>query len=211
MLIKWLKNCAIKPHVFISASAIGFYGSHDKTPLDEQAIPHKEFSHILCNQWESAALTAKKLGIRTCITRFGVVLGRKGGALNKMLPAFKLGLGGQLGDGQQFFSWVHLEDACRAICFLLENHHLKGAFNVTAPNAVTNQVFTQTLATVLHRPACFNVPAWIIRAAFGEMGDTLLLKGQHVIPQRLQEAGFNFDYALLRDALAEILMRSDEK
>jgi len=122
-----------------------------------------------------------------------------------MLPNFKLGLGGRFGDGKQFFSWIHIEDVCRAIFFLIENSHLKGVFNLTAPYAVTNKKLTQTLSKTLHRPAFFVIPACIIRLLFGEMGDTLLLKGQCVIPKRLQEAGFNFCYQTLDKALGEIL------
>ena len=207
-LIQWMKqrNEQPKPKVFISASAIGYYGAQDATELHEfSSSIHDDFTHNLCYQWELAALDAQKVGIRTCIIRLGVVLGKSGGALKKMLPAFRLGLGGRLGSGKQYVSWVHIYDVCHIILFLMDNEHLSGAFNVTAPHAVTNKTLTKSLARVLKRTAHFAMPACIVKLIFGEMGDVLLLKGQNIIPKRLMDAGFKFKFSHINTALKSIL------
>ena len=201
-LVQWMKEQTQQPRVFISGSAIGFYGASDASPLDEASQAQSSFTHTLCSEWESAALDT---GIRTCLLRLGVVLGKGGGVLKKMLPSFKLGFGGRIGSGQQYFSWIHIRDVCRAIRFLMRHTHLRGVFNLTAPSPVTNKEFTQTLAAAVNRPAFFVMPEPIIALLFGEMGNNLLLQGQNVVPKRLQETGFDFHYPDLNSALQQIL------
>ncbi len=196
-----------KPAVLISASAIGYYGVHDATPLDETAQPHPEFTHTLCARWETAALRAQNENVRTCIARLGVVLGNNGGALKRMLPAFRLNLGGRLGDGRQMFSWIHIDDVVSAFDFLLRDDRLSGAFNLTAPSPVTNEELTEALGRALHRATWIPMPRLAVKSLFGEMGETLLLKGQNVIPQRLRQAGFEFSYPTLDKALHALLAR----
>ncbi|MGI9392294.1 MAG: TIGR01777 family oxidoreductase, partial [Parvibaculales bacterium] len=201
-LIKRLKQ---KPHLLISASAIGYYGAQDTQPLHESSPPNKDFTHSLCADWEQAAKQAEQYGTRLCIARLGVVLGKNGGALQKMLPAFKLGLGGRLGDGKQILSWIHRDDVVRGFQFLLNNQKLSGIFNFCAPHAISNTDFTKSLANALHRPAIFPMPAWLIKLLFGEMGTALLLHGQNATPTALTKAGFTFQHPHIQEALKNII------
>lgn len=202
-IIELIAKLNHKPSLLISASAIGFYGSNGDEKLHEKS-PHKvEFNNQLCSAWESQALEAKKLGVRTCIIRLGIVLEKNGGALAKMLPAFNFGLGGKIASGKQFMSWVHRKDVLSAIEFLIDDENLSGIFNVTAPNPVTNAEFTRTLEKVLHRPAFFDMPYFVVKILFGEMGDYLLARGQRVIPKNLLDAGFNFRFEKLESALRD--------
>lgn len=194
-----------RPKVLITASAIGYYGCQQDQLIDEQSDANQEFTHTLCHKWEQAALKAQEFNVRTCIIRLGVVLGAKGGALSQMLPAFKLGLGGKIGSGQQYFSWVHIDDVLNAIDFLIQNEHLHGAFNLTSPNPVTNEQFSHALAKAVNRPCFFTTPGWVIKLLFGEMGGTLLLNGQKVIPARLQAAQYHFIHPNLDDALKDVV------
>lgn len=203
-LVELIAKLQHKPLALISASAIGFYGSNDDKKLNENS-PHKtEFTHQLCSAWEAQALEAKAFGVRTCIIRLGIVLEKNGGALAKMLPAFKLGLGGKIASGKQFMSWVHREDVLRAIGFLINNPKLSGVFNVTSPNPVSNFEFSKTLAKTLRRPAFFDLPNFAVKILFGEMGEALLASGQRVVPDNLLGAGFEFRFEKLEDALREI-------
>ncbi|NRB10654.1 MAG: TIGR01777 family protein [Rickettsiaceae bacterium] len=202
-VISKLKN---KPKLLISASAIGYYGSHnDNHPLTEDAKFHDGFTHQLCKAWENEAKEANKYGVRTCIARFGIVLGKNGGALEKMLLPFKLGLGGKIASGKQIFSWVHLEDVIRVFDFFITNKNTKGIYNVTAPAPVTNEEFTKALGKTLNRFTILGMPAFIIKILFGEMGEELLLKGQYVVPQRLIDAGFKFYYNNIDQALTMLI------
>ena len=201
-LIKKLKK---KPEVLISASAIGYYGSQDDSILDEDANPRNEFTHQLCKKWENEALKAEELGVKVYITRLGVVLGKKGGALKQILPPFKIGLGGIIGSGKQYFSWVHIHDVISAFSFLVENKKQSGIYNLTAPYPVTNSIFTKTLGKHLKRLTIFSMQAFVVKILFGEMGKTLLLNGQRVVPQKLEKAGFKFKYPKIDNALKEIL------
>jgi uncharacterized protein len=196
-----------KPSALISASAIGFYGSNADEELDETSLHKTEFTHQLCSTWEAQALEAKALGVRTCIIRLGVVLEKNGGALAKMLPAFKFGLGGKIASGKQFMSWVHREDVLSAISFLISNTNLSGVFNVTAPKPVRNSEFSQTLAKILRRPAFFDLPFFAVKILFGEMGEVLLASGQRVAPKNLLAAGFRFRFERLEDALTNICQK----
>lgn len=203
-LVDWMETQASPPKTLISGSAIGYYGSHATGELDEQAEPNTGFTHHLCADWESEALKAEALGVRVCLIRTGVVLGAKEGALKKMLPPFKLGLGGPIASGEQWMSWVHIDDEVGAICWLLDQSSLKGAFNLTAPEAVTNAVFSKTLGKVLHRPAVFKVPAVVMKLMLGEASE-LLLEGQCVKPVALERSGYVFKYPTLHAALENIL------
>ncbi|PJG57628.1 TIGR01777 family oxidoreductase [Aeromonas cavernicola] len=205
-LVDLIKLSITPPKVLINASAIGWYGRQDSTPLDEQCqTPHDEFTHRLCQQWENLALAATSAQTRVCIVRIGLVLGMGGGALSKMLPPYRLGLGGPMGAGNQIMSWVHVQDLVRAILFLLEHPDCSGIFNGTAPHPVSNRAFSQTLARTLNRPHLFCVPAPLLQLIMGEAAD-LLLTGQHIMPTRLQQAGFHFTYPELAQALGNLLV-----
>lgn len=206
-LVDLIKLSSTPPKVLINASAIGWYGRQGETPLDEECkTPHDEFTHQLCQQWETLAQEARSAHTRVCIVRIGLVLGADGGALPKMLPPYQLGLGGPMGSGQQIMSWIHIQDLVRAMLFLLEHDEYDGIFNGTAPHPVSNREFSQTLATTLHRPHIFFVPALALRLLMGEAAD-LLLTGQKVLPARLQEAGFHFTFPELPQALTNLLHR----
>ncbi|WP_417222165.1 TIGR01777 family oxidoreductase [Amphritea sp.] len=193
-----------KPDVMISGSAIGYYGCRsDGLQLDEQGEVVDDFTHQLCQRWEAEALKAQTQGVRVCLLRTGIVLG-DGGALAKMLPAFKLGLGGPVAQGSQWMSWIHMDDQIESICLLLTHDQFNGAFNLTSPEAVTNAVFSDQLAAALSRPAWFRVPAFVIQLLLGQ-GSDLLVKGQRVYPQRLLDAGYQFAYPKLSAALKQII------
>ena len=202
-IIDLISRLEHKPSTLMSASAIGFYGSRGDEELDENSCVGKEFTADLCQKWEECANQASDFGVRVCLTRFGIVLGKNGGALAKMLPPFKLGLGGKIGSGKQFMSWIDIDDLVAAINFLVVNQNLNGIFNFTAPQPVTNQEFTKTLAKILNRPAFFNMPALAVKILFGQMGEALLLNGQKVLPKRLLEGGFKFNCENLEDVFTK--------
>src|ERR1700722_13098683 len=183
-----------KPAVLVCASAIGIYGDRGDELLTEASLPGSGFLPRVCLAWEKATQPATDAGIRVVHLRFGVVLSPHGGALAKMLPVFRAGLGGQLGNGRQWMSWVALPDAVRAIEFALQTAGLSGAVNVVAPNPATNLEFTRSLGRVLHRPTVLRVPAFALRLAFGEMAEATILESQRVMPARLSAFGFNFEY-----------------
>ena len=199
-LVEWMSSLDSPPHTLISGSAIGYYGSHQDEVLDESADPSAGFPHELCHAWEQAAMAAESSTTRVCLVRTGVVLGPGGGALSKMLPPFKLGLGGPVGDGQQWMSWIHLDDEVGAILYLLDNPSLRGPFNLTAPEPVTNEVFSKTLGQVVKRPAVFRMPAFVMQLMLGEASE-LLVEGQRVVPKHLNSAGYTFKYTSLEAAL----------
>jgi hypothetical protein len=194
-----------RPRALICSSAIGYYGSRGDEELLEESEAGLGFLAGVCQQWESAALPAAMAGVRTAHLRTSVVLSTEGGALAKMLPAFRLGVAGRIGSGHQWWSWVSIEDAGRAFAFALENDAAHGAFNLAAPGAVTNAEFTRTLGRVLHRPTLLAVPAFALRAIGGEMAEEMLLASQRVIPRRLLEAGFQFLDPELEPALRKLL------
>lgn len=199
-LVDILRRRDQRPEVMISGSAIGWYGDKGDTVLEENAIPHDEFMHRLCQDWEQAAQSVSALGVRLCILRTGVVLGRSGGMLKRLLPVFGLGLGGRLGSGEQWISWVALGDYLNIIRFLLNDTRQSGIFNATAPKPVSNSEFTAVLAQALGRPAFLHLPASVLKLAMGEMS-ALLLHSQRVVPSRLLEARFKFRSGSLEDAL----------
>lgn len=191
------------PKVFVSGSAIGYYGRQDDRPVDESFTDvNDEFSHQLCKKWEDIALSASDV-TRICLLRTGIVVSQKGGALAKMLPPFKLCLGGPIGDGSHFMPWIHLEDMVRGITHLIDNEDSRGAYNFTAPNPVTNKVFSKTLASVISRPALFPMPPAVLKILMGEMSD-LLTTGQNVIPKKLLDEGFKFMYPELKAAIEDL-------
>jgi uncharacterized protein (TIGR01777 family) len=197
-----------KPEVFLSGSAVGWYGDRGDERLDELSAPRDDFLSDLCQQWEAATAVAEKVSIRTVHLRTGVVLSAQGGALKKQLPLFKLGLGGRFGNGHQWQSWISIDDEIRAIVHLLTSE-ICGAVNLTAPNPVTNSEFAATLAKVLHRPAILPVPTFGPKLLLGrEMVDSLLLAGQRVLPTVLQRSGYEFHHATLDAALRDLLHRS---
>lgn len=204
-LVDLIKLSSRPPRLLLNASAIGWYGRQGNEPLDEGCQqPHDEFTHRLCQRWEQLALQARSPQTRVCILRIGLVLGQDGGALPKLLPPYRFGLGGPMGSGTQMMSWIHVQDLVRALLFLIEHDECDGIFNGTAPQPVSNRLFSQTLASTLHRPHLFFVPAGVLRLLMGEAAD-LLLTGQHVIPARLQQAGFHFTYPELPQALDNLL------
>jgi len=200
-----------RPRVFVSASAIGFYGNRADEILDETSAPGTGFLAGVCREWEAAGTAARGAGVRTVHPRIGIVLSTEGGALAKLLTPFRLGAGGQLGDGKQFMSWIALDDMIAGLVFALENESVAGAVNFVAPNPVTNAEFTHTLGGVLQRPTLFTVPKFAARLAFGEMADAVLLAGQRVMPERLQQAGYEFKYTQLEAALRHLLDEKKEK
>jgi len=203
-LISYLSELKEKPKVLVNASAIGYYGSHEDESLTENSKPNSEFTHILCKKWEDEAKKAEGIGIRTVIYRLGVVLGKGGGTIGKLELPFKLGLGGKIGSGEQYFSWVHLDDVVNAFIQAAESKKMKNIYNLTAPNAVTNKKFTKELGTALNRPTIIPMPEITVKLLFGEMGETLLLNGQRVFPKKLLDEGFKFKFEKIDEALAEI-------
>ncbi|WP_140723973.1 TIGR01777 family oxidoreductase [Pseudomonas sp. Hp2] len=199
-LVAWMARQPAPPRVLVSGSAIGWYGPRDDAPLDETVAPGEDFAAWLCRDWEAEAMRATALGVRTCLLRTGIVLDRGGGALEKMLPPFRFGLGGPMGDGRQWMSWIHREDLVRLAIWLIGQPGAQGAFNGTAPGPVANGVFARTLGTVLRRPARLRVPGFALRLALGEMAG-LLLSGQRVLPTRALDAGFAFLHPGLEGAL----------
>lgn len=196
-----------KPKVLVCASAIGYYGDRGDEALDESASPADDFLAKVCKGWEDATEPARDAGIRVVNLRIGVVLSPKGGALAKMLTPFKLGVGGKLGSGKQYMSWISLTDLARLIGFCIDNDSAAGPINAVAPNAVTNTAFTKTLGRVLGRPTIFPVPAFAARLAFGEVADALLLASTHVIPEAALSHGFVFEHPTLESALRAELDR----
>ncbi len=203
-IIGALESLKARPRAFISASAIGIYGT-EGTHTEEKHSLADDFLGSLARDWEEAALDARRLNIRTVIFRFGVVLGKGGGALQSMLPPFKAGMGGTIGDGKQPFSWIHIKDLARAFIAAIEDERFEGVYNLTAPNPTTNRVLTKTLGKILKRPTVLRVPQFVLKFQFGE-GAQVLTKGQRVIPQRLLESGFDFEFpdieAALRDCVS---------
>ncbi len=195
-----------KPSAFLSASAIGWYGTSDTAEFDERSPHGSDFLAGLCTDWEEATEAAVEAGVRVSRVRVGVVLHPGGGAISKMLPFFKLGVGGPLGSGKQWVSWIHLADLCSIFRFLLEDEKARGAFNGTAPNPVTMRDFAHALGHALHRPSALPVPKPMLRLALGEVAETLTT-GQRVIPRRTMEAGFRFEHPEIDEALASLFDR----
>lgn len=193
------------PGVFVSASASGFYGDRGEETLDEGSGPGSGFLTEVCTQWEAATLPAAAAGVRVVHTRSGIVLAREGGALRRLLLPFKLGVGGRIGTGEQWWSWISIRDEVAAIRHIVRTAGVAGAVNLTAPNPVRNAEFVATLARVLHRPALLPVPGFALRAALGDFADEGLLGSQRILPRRLEESGFEFGWPELEPALRDLL------
>ncbi|MGR5177907.1 TIGR01777 family oxidoreductase [Vibrio parahaemolyticus] len=193
------------PGIFISGSAVGYYGDQQDHPFDESLHVHQDnFAHKVCEQWEHIALRAQSAHTRVCLLRTGVVLGEHGGALAKMILPYKLGLGGPIGDGQQYIPWIHILDMVRGIVCLLETEHAEGPYNFCSPHAVTNSVFSKALAKALGRPHFMMTPKWALKLAMGE-SSCLLFDSVRAKPKKLTEIGFNFSFPHIEPALKNIV------
>ncbi len=190
-----------KPEVFIAGSAMGFYGDRGDDEMTEASPAGTTFLATTTKEWEAESRRAEDLGIRTVLLRTGIVLSKDGGALATMLTPFKFGVGGVVGSGKQWMSWVSLDDVVGAVNFALENENIRGAVNIVAPNPVTNEEFTKTLGSVLYRPTILPLPEFAVHMVFGEMGDALLLDSTRIKPKRLLDAGYQFKYPELKPAL----------
>jgi len=190
----------------LSTSAVGYYGFHGDEELDEESPPGNDFLARLAIEWEAEALKAKEKGARVVITRLGIVLGEKGGALGQMIPLFKKFIGGPIGSGQQWFSWVHIQDLAEAFVFLIKHPEITGPVNVCSPNPVKNRDMAKALGRVLHRPSFMPAPAFMIQLVLGEFG-SVILEGQRVLPRRLLKNGFTFQYPDIDKALQSIIQK----
>ncbi|HBO24021.1 MAG TPA: TIGR01777 family protein [Providencia sp.] len=196
------------PAVFLSGSAVGYYGDQGQSVITEFDQPHDEFTHQLAQHWEALAQNAQSSATRVCLMRTGLVLSPKGGVLEKVLPIFKMAAGGPIGHGKQFMPWIHIDDMVRAICFLLDSPELSGPFNMTAPYPVHNDQFAAILGDIINRPAFVRTPAFVIKTMLGESA-ALVLGGQQAIPKRLEDAGFEFKFVELKEALTDLLVKDD--
>lgn len=201
-LVNALAKMAVRPRVLVSASAIGYYGNRGEEALSEESAPGDDFLGQVAKAWEAEAQKAEALGIRVVRTRFGVVLAGNGGALPQMARPFRFGAGGRIGSGQQWMSWITLQDVVAILRMALENGAVRGPMNVVSPQPVRNSEFTAGLAKALHRPALFPVPAFALRLVLGEMADALLLSSQRVVPAQLERLGYRFAHPVLETALA---------
>lgn len=201
LLVQAFEKLKQKPGVFLCASAIGYYGNRGDEILTEASASGNDFLSEVCRQWEAEIMQAQRQGVRTACLRFGVILSIRGGALARMLPQFKMGLGGRLGDGRQWMSWVALDDVVGSIRFLIGNESFSGPVNIVSPRPVQNAEFTHVLASILHRPAIFPAPAFVLRLALGELADALLLSSQRVEPERLGAARYAFRFNHVEPAL----------
>jgi uncharacterized protein (TIGR01777 family) len=205
LLADTLARLQTRPRVLVCASAIGYYGTRGAEVLTEASAPGNDFLSEVCREWEAAAEPARAAGIRTVHLRFGIVLSKEGGALAQMLTPFQLGIGGPIGNGRHYMSWLALDDAVGMIEHALTDENLAGAVNAVAPQPVTNSEFAKTMGRVLGRPALLPMPAFALRFALGEMADALLLSSARVAPERLQAAGYQFKYPQLEGALRHVL------
>lgn len=203
-LVELIEKSDIPPRVFISGSAVGYYGAQGSQPIDESALAHNEFTHQLCKKWEAIALEAQSAKTRVCISRTGIVMAREGGMLPKLILPFRLGVGASLGKGTQYISWIHIQDMVNALIFLMDTPEANGVFNLTAPHPVTNKRLSQLLSAVLYHPLLFRIPAFVINLALGQSA-TMLLDGQRVVPQHLLNLHFRFQYEHLDQALNNLV------
>ncbi|HEV3419545.1 MAG TPA: TIGR01777 family oxidoreductase [Candidatus Acidoferrum sp.] len=204
-LVQALAKMSARPRVLVSASATGYYGNRGDETLTEESQPGTDFLSGIAKEWESEALKAEALGIRVVRARFGVILSKQGGALPQMIRPFQFGVGGKIGTGKQWLSWIALDDVIAILRLAVENANITGPLNVISPQPVTNADFTKILATALHRPALFPVPAYALRLIFGEMAEALLLSSQRVLPYQLQKLNYQFHHPDLAAALTAIL------
>ncbi|MCK5138405.1 MAG: TIGR01777 family oxidoreductase, partial [Thermodesulfovibrionia bacterium] len=202
-LVQSMQNAHQRPTVLISASAIGYYGAHEDEEVTEETQPATDFLAEVCKAWEAEALKAQELGVRVVLIRIGAVLESDGGALPPMTIPFKFFLGGPIGSGKQWFSWIHRDDMVGIITYALENDFVSGPFNATAPQPVTNREFTSALGKALNRPSWLSVPGFIVRLSLGELG-SVLLTGQRVLPEKILKAGYKFRFNEVNEALSAI-------
>jgi uncharacterized protein len=205
LLSEAMATSKAQPKVFLCASATGIYGDRGDETLDEQSDSGGGFLAGVCREWEKATEPAVQAGVRTVNLRFGPIISREGGMLAKMLTPFKMGMGGKVGSGKQYISWVAIDDAVNAIKLALKDESFRGPLNIVSPHPVTNEEFTKTLGHVLSRPTALHMPAFAVRLAFGEMADEMLLTSQRVIPKKLNDAGYEFEYPELEGALRKHL------
>lgn len=205
LISKTIASLKQPPRVFVSASAIGYYGDRGDELLNEQSTSGNDFLSDVCRQWENATSAAEAKGIRTVHARFGIILDKEGGALEKMLTPFRMGIGGRVGDGQQWMSWIALADVIAGLRFVIDDESVDGPVNFVAPHPVRNAEFTKALGHALSRPTIFPIPAFGVRLAFGEMGDALLLSSTRVEPTQLVQHNFPFKFTNLDAALKSIL------
>lgn len=205
-LVESIKKAASNPKVLISASAIGYYGAHGDEYVTEDAPPASDFLAEVCKAWEAEALKAQESGIRVVLIRIGGVIESDGGALPKMMTPFKFFLGGPIGSGKQWFSWIHRDDVVGIVKYALENEYVSGPVNATAPNPVTNREFSSTLGDAIHRPSWLAAPSFIVKLTLGELGG-MLLTGQRVLPEKILRSGYKFKYSNLKDALKAIFRK----
>jgi uncharacterized protein (TIGR01777 family) len=210
-LVRLIASAAVKPRVLVSGSAVGFYGGDEHAVFSENSPPGASFSHELCRAWEAAAREIEAFGVRVCLLRTGIVLGRTGGALGQMLLPFDFGLGGPLGHGRQWISWIHRDDLVRLIVHLIATDGAKGPINATAPLAVRNRDFAAALGRALHRPTVLPLPGPVLRLLLGQMADEILLTGQKVLPEKAWKTGFRFDFPDLASALEEIVGKTRKR
>jgi len=203
-MVDAIRQAQSRPATFVCASAVGVYGDQGDAQLTEQSAPGRDFLASVCTQWEAAAAAVEPLGVRRVSARFGVVLAERGGALARMLPVFRAGLGGRLGSGRQYFPWIHIEDAVALILHALTTPGIRGPLNVTSPQPATNAAFTDALGHALHRPTVMLVPALALKLALGELA-TSLLASQRVMPRAALESGFTFRHPVLSDALRTLV------
>jgi hypothetical protein len=203
-IIEGISSQSGKKIALFSTSAVGYYGFHGDEELDEESPPGNDFLAHLAIEWEAEALKAEEKGARVVITRFGIVLGEKGGALGQMIPLFKKFIGGPIGSGQQWFSWVHIKDLAEAFAFLMKHPEISGPVNVCSPNPLKNRDLAKALGKALHRPSFMPAPAFMIKLVLGEFG-SIILEGQRVLPRRLLKQGFTFQYSDINKALQNIV------
>lgn len=203
LIVEQFKNNP--PALFINASAIGFYGNRGETVVDESSYAGSDFVSDIATQWEASCDSIQSNQTRLAKVRTGIVLSQQGGVLAKMLPAFKFGLGGKIGDGSQYMSWIDINDFCHAILFIIQQPPLSGAINLVSPNPVTNKIFSTALSKQLSRPCLVPLPSFMVKLLFGEMGKELLLSSTRVKPTKLLDAGFKFEYEQIQESLLKQL------
>ena len=207
-IVKAIGQSDKKPALLINQSAVGYYGNTGDAEITEDHLPGSDFLATLCQKWEAEAKDAEEYGVRVVRLRTGIVLGRDGGALERMLVPFRLFVGGPIGSGKQWTSWIHLDDVIGVIRFALANAKVKGPVNCTAPEPLTNLEFSKTLGLVLRRPSWAPVPAFVLKVLFGEMAEAVLLGGQRVVPGKLMQLGYEFRFPRLQEAFEDIFRRS---
>ncbi len=204
LLVEEIRKSPVKPSLFMQASAVGYYGISDEDEFTEDSPPGDDFLSRVVVEWENSTADVEKMGIRRILLRLGVVLGRNGGAYPRLSLPFRIGLGGPVGSGMQWMSWIHIRDVLRAVEFLIFHESASGPFNITSPEPVRNMDFSRALCDILKKPCFFRVPSFVLRLLFGEMAEYLILSGQKVIPRRLMDMGFSFLFPNIRTALEEL-------